>query len=235
MKKRVVCGKEAVAKRVQKMLDLRAYYEANLENAHINFLPGNDKTGKTVWQVSLIPIADCVNCSGCSGDCYDIQHVCWRPDVQRCRAENSALHRKDRERFWREVSEAIREKGIETLRLNIGGDLDDEDFPYIRWVASENPGCDILFFTKNYSGINSDIDERGDFPKNVKPVMSAWPDMPMENPHNLPVSHVLWEDGSTTAPEFGAVYCGGNCAECHKSGEGCWTLGAGGHVIFHAH
>ena len=65
--------------------------------------------------------------------------------------------------------------------------------------------------------------------------MSAWENTEMDNPHNLPVSHVLYADGRTTAPEFGSYYCGGNCAMCKYNDEGCWTLKCGESVIFPAH
>jgi hypothetical protein len=57
----------------------------------------------------------------------------------------------------------------------------------------------------------------------------------MDNRHNLPVSHVLYADGRTTAPKFGSYYCGGNCSECNYKGEGCWILKRGESVIFPAH
>ena len=82
--------------------------------------------------------------------------------------------------------------------------------------------------------LNLFLDE-DEFPDNVKPIMSAWEGMECDNRHNLPMSHVLYEDGRTTAPEYGAVYCGGNCSECAFKGEGCWNLKRGEHVIFMAH
>ena len=66
--------------------------------------------------------------------------------------------------------------------------------------------------------------------------------MEFNNPYNLPCAHVLWADGKTTAPDFKAKFCGGNCSECfhhykmgNKEKSGCWRLGNGEHVIFLAH
>ena len=64
-----------------------------------------------------------------------------------------------------------------------------------------------------YKGINYYLNEN-EFPKNVHPIMSAWKYVKMDNPHNLPCSHVLYQSGETTAPKYGAVYCGGNCSKC---------------------
>lgn len=156
------------------------------------------------------------------------------PAVQNDRARNSAVHKADPERFWNEVDAQVKANYVTELRINVGGDLDDNDFAYVAELGRKNPKTMILFFTKNYQGINTFLDNN-QFPENVKPIMSAWKDTEMDNPHNLPQSHVLWEDGSTTAPEYGAVYCGGNCSECAFKGEGCWNLKHGEHVIFKAH
>ena len=92
----------------------------------------------------------------------------------------------------------------------------------------------ILFFTKNYKGINKYL-TNNEFPENVKTLMSAWKGMDMENPNNLPCSHVLWEDGTTTAPQYGGYLCTGNCSECAFWSKGCWSLKQGEHVVFQAH
>lgn len=225
---------EAMQTRLQKMLIFRAKFEENLKDAHVKLQKGNSKTGSSCWTVSLMPIVDCANCDGCKRKCYDIRNVCFQPPVQKDRAKNSAIHKYDRKRYWEEIDTQVKANFVQELRLNVGGDLDDEDFAYVAWLGRRNKKTDILFFTKNYKGINWFLDHHR-FPKNVHPIMSAWPGMEMENPHKLPQSHILWKDGSTTAPEFGAYYCGGNCTECHFKGEGCWTLKKGENVIFNAH
>lgn len=226
---------ETITGRVKKMLDLRSEFENDIENVHVKLQQGNSKTGKTVFTVSLIPIADCGhNCKECMKECYDVINVCYQPAVQNDRARNSAVHKLDINRFWDEVSTGIKYNCVTTLRLNVGGDVCREDLPLINKVAKENPKCDILFFTKSYEEVNEFLDHE-DFAPNVHCIMSAWKNTPMENKHNLPVSHVLYVDGSTTAPEYGSVYCGGNCAQCKYNETGCWNLKKGESVIFPAH
>ena len=234
MAKRKNLRKEVIVGRVNKMLDMRKKYLEDIENVHIKIQKGNSKTGESCYTISLIPIADCKNCSECSETCYDICNVCYQPCVQNDRAKNSALHMADPKRFWDEVDIQIKAHFVREFRINVGGDLTDDDFAYVAELGRKNPNTMILFFTKNYNGINEFLNEN-EFPENVKPLMSAWIGMEMSNPHNLPCSHVLWEDGTTTAPEFGSVYCGGNCSECAFKGEGCWTLKKGESVIFKAH
>lgn len=224
-----------IQKRVNIMLKLRKEFEKDIENIHVRLMEGNTKTGKTVYTVSLIPIADCCeNCKECMKECYDIINVCFQSSVQSVRAVNSAIHRLDIERFWREVSEQIKEKAARALRINVGGDITMEDVPFINQIAKENPKCDILFFTKNYEAVNNYLDNN-EFEGNVYCIFSAWKNTPMNNRHNLPTSHVLYCNGETTAPEFGSYYCGGNCSKCNYNDEGCFGLKKGESVIFPAH
>ena len=225
---------EAIMRRVKKMIEIRERYLKDIDNVHIKLQKGNTKTGQNCWTVSLIPIADCPNCTKCKYACYDICNVCFQPAVQNDRAKNSALHKADPKRFWEEVDIQVKANFVTELRINVGGDLSDDDFAYVAELGRKNPRTMILFFTKNYKGINKYL-TNNEFPENVKTLMSAWKGMDMENPNNLPCSHVLWEDGTTTAPQYGAIYCGGNCSECAFKGEGCWNLKKGQHVIFRAH
>lgn len=233
-KKNVEISKEAMAKRVEKILNERTIRMANVKDLHVKLMRGNRKTGSNCWTVSLLPIVDCCNCSECAKNCYDLRNDMIYPAVIADRAKNSAIHKADPRRYWSEINTQIQEKNVKELRLNVGGDLTDEDFRYIRALGAVNPDTMILFFTKNYEGINKFLDNDS-FTNNVKPIMSAWEGMEMDNRHNLPQSHVLYTDGRTTAPEYGAVYCGGNCSECALNGEGCWNLKKGEHVIFKAH
>ena len=226
---------ETIMNRVQKMVSLREMYIKDVDNIHVKLQQGNSKTGRSVYTVSLIPIADCGhNCKECKKQCYDVINVCFQPRVQNDRARNSAIHKVDPERFWNEVSYGIQYNYVQTLRINVGGDVNATDLPLINKIAKDNPKCDFLFFTKSYEEVNEYLNENT-FETNVHCIMSAWENTEMENPHNLPVSHVLYADGRTTAPEYGSYYCGGNCAACKYNDEGCWQLKKGESVIFPAH
>lgn len=226
---------ESIMKRVKNMVALREEYIKDIDNIHVKLQQGNSKTGRSVYTVSLIPIADCGhNCKECKKQCYDVINVCFQPRVQNDRARNSAVHKVDPERFWNEISYGIKYNCVSTLRINIGGDVNATDLPLINKIAKENPKCDFLFFTKSYEEVNEYLNNNT-FESNVHCIMSAWENTKMENPHNLPVSHVLYADGKTTAPEYGSYYCGGNCAMCKYNDEGCWTLKNGESVIFPAH
>lgn len=225
---------EGLKKRTTKINEARKEALKNVANLHVKLQKGNRKTGINCWTVSLMPVIDCGNCSKCKNNCYDLKADLIYPAVIADRARNSAIHKADPERYWSEIDSQVKANGVKELRINVGGDLTDNDFAHIAKLGKGNPNTMILFFTKNYKGINAFLDNHK-FPKNVKPIMSTWAGMKMDNPHNLPCSHVLYENGETTAPKYGAVYCGGNCSECALKGEGCWNLKKGEHVIFKAH
>lgn len=235
----------AIARRVRKMTNLRAKYIADgVEKIHVKVMPGNTKTGEDCWTVSGIPIADCPHkCAeikqrtdkgtvergngGCGfTGCYDIQNVCFQPTVQNSRAVNSAIRMKDRRRYWAEIEAQVVANGIHELRVNVGGDVDFIDMCHINAMAARHPECDILFFTKDDDGLNTFLDAKGDFEPNVHYLLSVWPGMECKNSHNVPESHLIWEDGTTTLPEYAerVSYCGGNCSECHKGTSGCWHM-----------
>jgi len=223
-------------KRVNNMVDLRNELIKNINQYHVKLMKGNSKTGKDCWTVSLIPIADCYNCEKCMVDCYDINTDCRFPNVITSRAINSAIHKVDIERYFSEISQQIKLNNVKELRYNVGGDFNYYDFVYVERVAKENPQCEFIFFTKSYDDINKFITDNGNFSPNVHPIISRWLEVDCENKYNLPESHVLYDDGKTTAPLFGAKYCQGNCSDCFAGiSEGCPTLKNGESVIFRAH
>ena len=206
----------------------------DVDNLHVKLQRGNSKTGSDCWTVSLMAVLDCCNCKHCRLNCYDLKADLIYPQVIKDRAKNSAIHKVDPERYWAEIDAQVKENFVRNLRINVGGDLTDEDFAYVAKLGRQNRNTQILFFTKNYKGINKFL-ENHKFPKNVHPIMSRWEGAKMINPHGLPQSHLLYDDGRTTAPEYGAYYCQGNCSRCAFLAEGCWTLNKNDHVVFRAH
>ena len=227
-------SKESMQKRIEMLKAKRTEMLKKVNELHVKIQRGNRKTGASCYTVSILPVIDCKNCSGCWFNCYDLKSDLIYPAVIEDRCKNSAIHKADPKRFWAEVDMQIKANFVKEMRINVGGDLEYDDFCSVAELGRQNPKTMILFFTKNYDDINTFLDTQA-FPENVRPIMSAWEGIEMDNRHNLPCSHVLYEDGRTTAPEYGSVYCGGNCSECAFEGKGCWTLKHGESVIFRAH
>ena len=224
-----------VAARVQKMVSIKnEIISDGVEKVHVKLQGGNRKTGDTYHTVSLIPIADCQNCSGCKNECYDVRNDCCYPSVQFDRARNSAIHSEDFSRFWDEIRVLVKSEGVTDLRYNVGGDFTYNDFVEVRKTGLEYPKTSFLFFSKNYDDLNRFYEDYGGFPSNVRDMWSRWPNMAGDNINHIPEAHVLYADGSTTAPD-GSYFCGGNCGHCKRTGEGCPHLKAGEHVVFKNH
>lgn len=241
-KKTTLYATETINARVRRMLDARNELP-DVGSLHVKVCKGNSKTGAACWTVSLLPIVDCGNCAGCKQQCYDVAHDMIYKNVIMSRAINSAIHAADSERYFREIEAAIVLNGITELRYNVGGDFMRDDFFKANMVAKRNKATDFMCFTKNYAEANEALDYLGGkFSDNFHVIYSAWKGMEMCNPYHQPESHVLYADGTTTAPEFGAYYCSGNCSVCHfhkangnKTKSGCWGLTNGEHVIFPYH
>lgn len=121
------------------------------------------------------------------------------------------------------------------FRYHVSGDIPDNVyFAHMVEIAQRNPHCEILCFTKKYDIVNDHLDFGGKIPPNLHVVFSAWDDIKMINPHNLPEAHVIYRDGSTTARED-AKLCGGNCSECATTDGGCWNLHNGEQIVFKEH
>lgn len=223
---------ETLSARLSNMIAQRATFAAALEDEHVYISAGNRKTGFAVPSVSLIPVADCGNCSACSKLCYDIRNDMY-PGTMNTRAKNSAIARNDLDRYFREISRAC--KLYMYFRWHVGGDILNR--PYLAGVVSvavENPHCKFLIFTKRYDLVNTWIADGETIPENLQIIFSDWPGAKMDNPYKFPTSSPVFADGTTAAPD-NALDCPGDCSNCARYDSGCWTLKPGQGVKFAAH
>lgn len=225
---------DTIATRVKKMLDLRELVD--VENEHVRISYGNRKTTAMVPSVSLIPIADCGNCSACKNGCYDIRHVCCYAGSQKQRAVNSAIAHQDLPRYFKEIK--AHAQFHRAFRYHVGGDITCPAYlTGMVDVAIKVPTCQFLALTKRFTLVNNYLaDHPEGFPKNLHIIFSDWRGMSMPNPYNLPVSSPVWKDGTmgkhVTDRQF---WCPSNCAECAEEGKGCWAAGKGDTILFEAH
>lgn len=197
-----------------------------MPSVHIS--KGNSKMG-SIKSVSLPAVVTCRDC-GCQKKCYARRIEARRKNVAKSYAENLEILRSDPATYWREVEAAVMTSRF--FRFHVSGDIPNTDYAsHMVEIAKRNPHCEILCFTKRYSVVNQLADS---IPGNLHIIFSAWPGLPMDNPHNFPEAHVLFRDGTTTARED-AKPCGGNCTNCAITCDGCWTLRNGEQIVFHEH
>ena len=223
---------DAMQTKLAKMINARSNFVENVDNEHVFISTGNRKTGFAVPSVSLIPVADCRNCSTCSRLCYDLRNDMY-PGTMQTRAKNSAIARTQIDKFFFEISLAC--GAFKFFRWHVGGDiLNGEYFEGMVKVALQNPGTTFLAFTKCYDIVNDYVAAGYEIPSNFQIIFSDWPGANMCNPFDFPTSSPVFADG-TTAAKPNAIECGGNCSECAIMGAGCWTLKKGEGVKFNAH
>lgn len=192
---------------------------------------GNSKMGK-IPSVSLPAGLTCRCDCECNKKCYAKRLERLRPAVRKAYQSNYDLLINNPETYWREVEASIMMSRF--FRFHVSGDITDESYlVHMIEIATRNPHCEILCFTKRYEIVNKVLLEWVK-PENLHLILSGWKGLDMFNPFDLPEAHVRYKDGTTTARED-AIECTGNCARCAITDGGCWTLQRGEQVVFNEH
>lgn len=195
----------------------------------ISISPGNNKMGY-IPSVSLPPVVTCANGCKCAQKCYAARLCKIRKTVRNAYDRNLDILTQDPAAYWLQVKAAA--MVTKYFRFHVSGDIVNADyFRNMCQLARELPGTTFIAFTKKYNLINECLNSQ-ELPGNLKIIFSAWPGMPMENPHNLPVANVIFK-GQQPADNW--KICGGNCAECACRGVGCWELRPGEQIAFYEH
>ncbi len=180
--------------------------------------------------VSLPPIITCANGCTCAKKCYAAKLCRLRPNVRNAYQKNLDILKNDMDNYFLQVKAAAMISKY--FRFHVSGDIPDMNYlDRMVKLAQDLPGTTFLAFTKQYNFVNNFL-QYAQIPSNLKIIFSAWPGMPMENPHNLPVANVIFK-GQEPADDW--KICGGNCSECACRGVGCWELKKGENIAFYEH
>lgn len=198
----------------------------------ISISPGNSKMGM-VPSVSLPSYKTCVPNAPCFKLCYAAKIERLRKTVRDAYERNYAIWQADPMEYFDQIDDAI--KTSKFFRFHVSGDIvDDEYFARMVDVAERNPHCEMLCFTKKYNIVNQYIDDGLEIPSNLHIIFSVWENLRCDNPHNFPEAHVKLKNGARTYRKD-AMFCKGNCENCAKTGDACWTLRPGEQVVFNQH
>lgn len=196
----------------------------------ITISKGNRKMGE-IKSISLPPIVTCAEGCTCAKKCYANKLCRIYKNVKKSYDNNLEVLKNNPDKYWEQVDDAISVSRF--FRFHVSGDIPTYDY-LIKLIdtANNNPCCDMLVFTKRYGFVNKALDNGLEIPRNLHILFSEWEGMAMENPHDMPVAHVIFKGEE---PKANWNICGGNCLECAKKKANCWTLKNGEHVAFYEH
>jgi hypothetical protein len=198
-------------------------------NNKVSISKGNSKMG-FIPSVSLPPIVTCAAGCKCAKKCYAAKLCRIYGNVRKAYNRNLEILKNNMNDYFTQVKAAAMVSKY--FRFHVSGDIPDINYlDRMVKLAQDLPGTTFLAFTKQYNFVNNFL-QYARIPDNLKIIFSAWPGMPMENPHNLPVAHVIF-NGQEPADDW--KICGGNCTECACRGVGCWELKTGEHIAFYEH
>ena len=200
-----------------------------VNNNTVSISPGNSKMG-FIPSVSLPPVITCASGCKCAQKCYAAKLCRIYNTVKNAYNRNFAILSNDINDYFNQVKAAA--MVTKYFRFHVSGDIPDMNYlERMVKLAQELPCTTFMAFTKQYNFINNYL-QYAHIPDNLKIIFSEWPGMPMENPYNMPVAHVIF-NGSEPAKNW--KICGGNCSECACRGVGCWELKKGEHIAFYEH
>ena len=200
-----------------------------INNNMVSISKGNSKMGY-IPSVSLPPVVTCARGCTCAKKCYAAKLCRIYANTRKAYARNLDILKNDMDSYFTQVKAAA--MVTKYFRFHVSGDIPDMNYlDRMVKLAEELPGTTFLAFNKQYNFINCFL-QYATIPDNLKIIFSEWPGMAMENPHNLPVAHVIFK-GQEPTDDW--KICGGNCSVCACRGVGCWELKHGEHIAFYEH
>ena len=187
-----------------------------MEIKNVSISRGNRKMG-AIPSVSLPPVTTCAAGCPCAKKCYAVKMCRIYKNVKASYENNLEILESDPAKYWEDVLMAV--KTSRYFRFHVSGDIPNmEYFQNMVSVAAHNPHCEILAFTKCYDIVNSYLDSHnGWLPANLHIIFSLWDpawNVRVKNPHNLPMSAVIFKTDYPGKAEYFEKICGGNCFEC---------------------
>ena len=208
-------------------------YYCNLNNI-VTIATKNRKLGSQVCGLSFPAGVTCRPDAPCRKECYCSKGMQQMSSVLGTYLKNYRIWLEDKNMFFDQVSNYLKYSGYRYMRWFDSGDLPNKEFlgDCIEKVIKLNPNVRFLMFTKRYEWVNEYLSEN-ELPENLTVIFSSWnKSWKFENPHNLPVAYVDFEDReqNCSIPED-AKTCDGLCSICYK----CWNLKNGESVVFGQH
>ena len=205
-------------------------YVKNCNDLLVSISPGNIKLG-AIPSVSLPACITCNPSAPCFLDCYAARIERRYKQSRAAYQRNLDILKADPGAYWLQVKAAAMVNRF--FRYHVSGDIPNADYLVnMIKVAKELPQTNFLAFTKQYYIVNQFINDGGSIPKNLKIIFSNWGAWKCDNPHNLPLCEIIFNDTEIN-PDW--KICGGNCTDCACRGIGCWEIKTGETIAIYKH
>lgn len=212
------------------------YYLTLDENTTVRVQNGNDKLGKGIYTVNLLPgdtpltlkngtqltnvSGSCAGCcSGCKMACYAVNDAKrYNNTVIPSQGGNTLLARFDRPRFFEDVQRFLDYNMVAAMRIHSSGEFLNYDY-FLKWIeiAKNNPTVKFYCYTKRFNYIEKYFEAGNVFPDNFAVNVSIWKGN-YDNPYKLP--EFIYDDG--TEPELkNVLHCPATDENGNKTGVTC--------------
>lgn len=188
---------------------------------------GNNKIGK-IWNISLPPVKACKGCADiCGRDCYAMKSYRQYPATREAWDHNFEHATNNIDSYFYDIGIELKKYKGTFFRWHVSGDiLNIFYFSHMVAIAEQFPNIKFLAFTKQYKIVNEFLYLGYSLPENLQIIFSAWPNLPMDNPHGMPIAWM--QDGTEDRIPTDAIPCPGNCETCGM----CWSLNSIGRDVY---
>ncbi|MBQ0165480.1 MAG: hypothetical protein KBT02_00045 [Treponema sp.] len=201
---------------------------------------GNSKLGAYITGVNLPAGMTCRADAPCRKGCYAMKGRFIFNSVKTSIQKNLEAYINSPTEYFNLIIARLQIMPYRYFRWHSSGDIVNMEYLYgmVR-VAEECPKTEFLCFTKKYELVNEYLANESPFPDNLHIVFSHWGSFPVDNPFELPTSHVRFkkEDelhDNCDIPDD-AIQCSGFCGDCVGTEKNCWLLKSGESVVFNQH
>lgn len=159
----------------------------------LSFSDGNQKLGKGVWNINLLPGDEPLEvkskcpltsepgtcqgvCDGCKGACYAIsldkfRHTTCIPS----QLKNTVIMRKDLDGYFQQIKDFCKKPKVKYFRYHSFGEIESYDY-LLKMVETANECSDVTFYvyTKRFDFVSQYLKENKSFPENLVVNISEW-------------------------------------------------------------
>lgn len=192
----------------------------------------NTKLGGKIAQLNMPYKVSCRKDAPCFKECYCNKGNMYFENVRQSHIKKYEMYKANPKGFFNKLSAELDMIPFKYFRWHSAGDIVDEQYLDLMCkLARQHRETHFLCFTKKYELVNKYLDHHKK-PSNLVLCLSNWGDWTVDNPHNLPTSHVAFSKGKDNIPEF-AYECPGKCDEC--PGTHCFHMKRNDSVVFKKH